>query len=409
MKKILAVILLLVLIPLCLVVWAGLDATGGSLINCRLIQSDTSLLTLWDNVAIGGNLTVTNNDPMLLINDNLPTPEVSFLVFSREYVSRAHLKWDEPNSVLIIESVGKVKFGEDVQSVFIDNVNHQMGVGTDAPGGLFGVKSGGSIGMVTFTGSGLDDATAGGTLTGTRSTDISYKVEIDSNGTPDTFKWTDAPGFYWRAEGVAITGSAQTLNHGMTVTFGATDGHTTGDYWTWTVKIYNPFYLWDADGNIVMYVGNDGRVGILDETPSYPLDVDGIIAGNFIYAGNGSEGDPGITFASEPAAGMYLTGAGRTIGFSIDGTNVLQITDSDPGLIVDTDSVRIMKSKTPASAVDIGTEGDICWDSEYVYVCVATDSWKRSPLSSWGVPDFLLLETGDYLLLETGDKLIKEY
>ena len=29
-----------------------------------------------------------------------------------------------------------------------------------------------------------------------------------------------------------------------------------------------------------------------------------------------------------------------------------------------------------------GTPGQICWDADYIYVCTATDVWKRSPLTA---------------------------
>jgi hypothetical protein len=28
-----------------------------------------------------------------------------------------------------------------------------------------------------------------------------------------------------------------------------------------------------------------------------------------------------------------------------------------------------------------GTTGQICWDANYIYVCTATNTWKRSPLT----------------------------
>jgi hypothetical protein len=37
----------------------------------------------------------------------------------------------------------------------------------------------------------------------------------------------------------------------------------------------------------------------------------------------------------------------------------------------------------PASATSTGIAGQIAYDSSYVYVCVATNTWKRSALSSW--------------------------
>ena len=95
------------------------------------------------------------------------------------------------------------------------------------------------VGGVTFTGSGLDDATSGGTSTSKQI--INYKVEIDGTGTPDTFKWSDDGGATWDAETVEITGSAQTLNNGVTITFNATTGHTSGDYWEFSTGV------WDDD------------------------------------------------------------------------------------------------------------------------------------------------------------------
>ncbi len=86
------------------------------------------------------------------------------------------------------------------------------------------------IGAVTFTGAGLNNMTAGGSFSGT--TALRYKIEIDGTGTPDAFKWSDDGGTSWDANAVAITGSAQTLNNGVTVTFATTTGHTVGNYWT---------------------------------------------------------------------------------------------------------------------------------------------------------------------------------
>ncbi len=37
----------------------------------------------------------------------------------------------------------------------------------------------------------------------------------------------------------------------------------------------------------------------------------------------------------------------------------------------------------PASASDTGTAGQLAYDSDYLYVCVATDTWKRVALEAW--------------------------
>lgn len=79
-----------------------------------------------------------------------------------------------------------------------------------------------------FQGTGLNDATWGTGFNGVDS--AYYEVEIDAAGTPDTFRWRKNGGA-WNT-GVSITGAAQTLDDGQTITFAATTGHTVGDQWT---------------------------------------------------------------------------------------------------------------------------------------------------------------------------------
>lgn len=52
-------------------------------------------------------------------------------------------------------------------------------------------------------------------------------------------------------------------------------------------------------------------------------------------------------------------------------------------LDANTDIIRIRTSKTPASATATGNQGDICWDSNYIYVCTAANTWVRANLSTW--------------------------
>jgi len=44
---------------------------------------------------------------------------------------------------------------------------------------------------------------------------------------------------------------------------------------------------------------------------------------------------------------------------------------------------RITTAQTPASATATGTAGTICWDTSYIYVCTATNTWKRVAISTW--------------------------
>lgn len=89
----------------------------------------------------------------------------------------------------------------------------------------------GVLGSTTFTGAGLNDATYGGSYIGNGQT---YVVQIDGTGTPNTFKWSDDGGSTWKATGVPIVAGAIALNHGVTITFAATTGHTSTNHWNIT-------------------------------------------------------------------------------------------------------------------------------------------------------------------------------
>lgn len=80
-----------------------------------------------------------------------------------------------------------------------------------------------------FSGVGLNDLTWG---TGSTAADLTkYEVVIDHvDASPDTFKWR-VNGGAW-TENVAITGAAQVLADAQAITFGAVDGHTVDDQWT---------------------------------------------------------------------------------------------------------------------------------------------------------------------------------
>lgn len=46
-------------------------------------------------------------------------------------------------------------------------------------------------------------------------------------------------------------------------------------------------------------------------------------------------------------------------------------------------TIIFMVPKTPASAAAAGTAGTITWDSGFIYVCVATNTWKRIAIATW--------------------------
>lgn len=55
---------------------------------------------------------------------------------------------------------------------------------------------------------------------------------------------------------------------------------------------------------------------------------------------------------------------------------------NDSGQLV-LQQTAIMKSRTPVTAADPGTQGEITWDESFIYVCTAANTWKRAMLATW--------------------------
>jgi hypothetical protein len=46
-------------------------------------------------------------------------------------------------------------------------------------------------------------------------------------------------------------------------------------------------------------------------------------------------------------------------------------------------TVGKIKAGTPASSAASGVAGQIRWDASFVYICVATNTWKRVAIATW--------------------------
>jgi hypothetical protein len=76
-----------------------------------------------------------------------------------------------------------------------------------------------------------------------------------------------------------------------------------------------------------------------------------------------------------------LTGnvTGNTSGTAATVTTPAQPAITSVGTLT---SLKVATS-TPASASATGTAGTIAWDTGYVYVCTATDTWERVAIATW--------------------------
>jgi hypothetical protein len=190
--------------------------------------------------------------------------------------------------------------------------------------------------------------------------------------------------------------------------------------------------LYDDGGNGI-FVEDGGYVGIGNALPSCALDVKSASLTDYLFkftsnnilrskmTWNGMQfwylnkgtaecgaigystpgGLPGIVFVNASNAGrsqVRLNKSGGGLGFGASTTSAsppdqlcittagrVGIGTTSPSAIFDINSniLRLRTAKTPATAGAAGNQGDICWDANYVYVCTATNTWKRSAITTW--------------------------
>lgn len=89
--------------------------------------------------------------------------------------------------------------------------------------------------------------------------------------------------------------------------------------------------------------------------------------------------DDAAVIAKTGSIGLKVTGS----GVLITGSGDVEMTSSTAAFDINSDTMRLRLSKTPSSATDSCNQGDIAFDSDYMFRCVATDTWKRAALSTW--------------------------
>lgn len=105
----------------------------------------------------------------------------------------------------------------------------------------------------------------------------------------------------------------------------------------------------------------------------------GLQTDNTTEAGSNAGSD--FRFNSYSDSGDFI----RTPIFIKRSNGYIGVQTSSPTRMLDvnSDAVRVRTAKTPASATATGEAGTICWDANYLYVCTATNTWKRVAISTW--------------------------
>jgi hypothetical protein len=131
-----------------------------------------------------------------------------------------------------------------------------------------------------------------------------------------------------------------------------------------------------------------GNVLQITDNPTGTGTVSGaLISGSLSVAADGSGTTERIRFDPRVANGASAVAHMLDTGNALSTAGALLLDVRNNGIskhAVDLNGNIIEKvPTTPASATAAGVQGTICWDANYVYVCVATNTWKRSALGSW--------------------------
>jgi hypothetical protein len=140
-----------------------------------------------------------------------------------------------------------------------------------------------------------------------------------------------------------------------------------------------------------LFVDATGRVGIGTPGAGVKLEVFGASNANEIRSSDGTI--IGQWYQDTNGYGLFGTVNNHPQVFRtnsiervrINSSGNVGIGTSSPSTLLDVnaDTVRVRTARTPASASATGAAGEICWDANYIYVCTATNTWKRTAIATW--------------------------
>lgn len=157
------------------------------------------------------------------------------------------------------------------------------------------------------------------------------------------------------------------------------------------------FQFGDSDNtDKYLTILGDGKVGIGQVAPTSLLHVVGttnlagavtvtaadvsLTNGNVVVSADAANGK-GIVLGPTATPASIVYAASGNIEVTPRSSFNLSLTAGN--LILATGDLIITAPTTPASASATGTIGTIAWDTGFLYVCTATDTWERVAIATW--------------------------
>jgi hypothetical protein len=126
---------------------------------------------------------------------------------------------------------------------------------------------------------------------------------------------------------------------------------------------------WRIGGNTVFSMLPNGVTVANGPSACYGVNNRSASVGYVVFAVDSNSGSG--SGLSNPASGQ--------LGFCIAGTEKMTLSAT---LLSSTVAISV-PTHTPSSASDTGVTGTVAWDASFVYVCTATNTWKRAAIATW--------------------------
>jgi hypothetical protein len=175
------------------------------------------------------------------------------------------------------------------------------------------------------------------------------------------FGYNYSVGNTWQYNPTAYIIGAEGTNVGHTVRFGYTSG-----------------------GKAVIYVGElSTSWALLNAWVTevlvgfYPSSISYLTGWTIGYEGSAFEHVTATITATQ--VGYSTTSNTANAGVKRGGSGGIAVSD----IISNSDTFRLTTARTPASASASGNTGEVCWDASYLYICTATNTWRRIAHATW--------------------------
>jgi len=126
--------------------------------------------------------------------------------------------------------------------------------------------------------------------------------------------------------------------------------------------------VWAKSGSDAYY--SAGKIGIGTTTPSSPFEL------STTWNDNTADQSALKISVTDTASGA----GSKPLQVSVGASSKLSLSKAGDLTIA---GKLNLPSQPPSAETDPGTAGDVAWDSGFIYVCVANNTWKRAALAGW--------------------------